>query len=413
MKRLKVLISAYACEPDKGSEPEVGWRLVEQMSQIHDVWVITRSNNKDGIEAGISSEGEAKSATFIYHDLPSWMRWWKHGRMGVRIYYGIWQASILFLAFKLHRRLNFDIVHHVTFAKYWSPSYLPLLPVPFVWGPVGGGESTPRSLVAGLSVPGRWFNTVRGVARFVGEANPMVRYGARKSSFSLATTQETARRLTRLGATRVKVISQLGFSTADLQYLHELARTSNPPIGKVRFICAGNLLALKGFHLALQAFAEAGAPSSELVIVGSGPERDRLNRIAASLAIRDRVVFLGRLTRDQTLTEISNSHVLVHPSLHDSGAFVCLEAMALGKPVICLDSGGPAMQVTSETGFKIPISGVQQTVADIADAITVLSVDPLLRGRKGAAGRARVQELYDWSERVRAISDLYHESLAR
>ena len=50
MARLRVLISAYACEPGKGSEPEVGWQWALQMARFHDVTVLTRTNNREAIE---------------------------------------------------------------------------------------------------------------------------------------------------------------------------------------------------------------------------------------------------------------------------------------------------------------------------------------------------------------------------
>ena len=73
-KRLKVLISAYACEPGKGSEPEVGWQWALQMARFHDVTVLTRANNRASIEAEISRMDGAKPK-FIYFDLDSfWLR---------------------------------------------------------------------------------------------------------------------------------------------------------------------------------------------------------------------------------------------------------------------------------------------------------------------------------------------------
>jgi len=49
----KVLVSAYACEPGKGSEPEVGWQWVHQIARFHEVWVITRANNRLQIEESL------------------------------------------------------------------------------------------------------------------------------------------------------------------------------------------------------------------------------------------------------------------------------------------------------------------------------------------------------------------------
>src|SRR4029077_18277793 len=71
-QRLKVLISAYACEPGKGSEPEVGWQWALQMARFHDVTVLTRTNNRSAIEAGLEKiKGQQAVPQFVYHDLNS------------------------------------------------------------------------------------------------------------------------------------------------------------------------------------------------------------------------------------------------------------------------------------------------------------------------------------------------------
>ena len=71
-KKLKVLLSAYACETNKGSEPEIGWKWATTLSNLgHEVYVITRSNNKEHIELYLS-KNEYKKLFFIYFDYPNW-----------------------------------------------------------------------------------------------------------------------------------------------------------------------------------------------------------------------------------------------------------------------------------------------------------------------------------------------------
>ena len=140
--RLRVLLSAYACEPGKGSEPGVGWNWVTQLARHEDVWVLTRSNNRGAIEQALRSEPMDR-ARFVYLDLPRWLRFWKKGSRGIRLYYYLWQFGAYLRARKLHRNIGFDVAHHVTFVKYWMPSLLSLLPIPLVWGPVGGGNQCP------------------------------------------------------------------------------------------------------------------------------------------------------------------------------------------------------------------------------------------------------------------------------
>lgn len=106
---------------------------------------------------------------------------------------------------------------------------------------------------------------------------------------------------------------------------------------------------------------------------------------------------------------LGECHVLVHPSLHDSGGWVCLEAMAAGRPVLCLDLGGPATQVTEETGFKVPAHAPEQATGDLAEAMTLLVHDPELLFRLGQAGQRRVREVYDWQVKGQFFHQLYEK----
>jgi glycosyltransferase involved in cell wall biosynthesis len=85
--------------------------------------------------------------------------------------------------------------------------------------------------------------------------------------------------------------------------------------------------------------------------------------------------------------------------LHESGSWVCLEAMGAGRPVICLDLGGPAFHVTDETGIKVPATSPQQAVSDLAAAMLRLAQDPTQRFRLGQAGRRRVAAQFDWDQK--------------
>jgi glycosyltransferase involved in cell wall biosynthesis len=406
---MKVLLSAYACEPGKGSEPGIGWNWVRQIARFAEVWVITRSNNREAIEKALVEE-PLPNVHWVYFDLPRWARFWKKGQRGVHLYYYLWQVGIYFLARRLHRQVGFDLIHHVTFVNYWLPSFLALLPVPFVWGPVGGGESAPRTFYKTFSFRGRIYEFLRDIARWIGEHDPFTRLTARKAVISLATTNETAKRLTRLGARKVEVLSQVALPSAEIVELASLPPHLGNPF---RLISMGRLLHWKGFHLGLCAFARLVQefPNSEYWIVGDGPERKNLERLARKLGIIDKVRFWGALPRSEALKKLSECDVLVHPSLHDSGGWVCVEAMAAGRPVICLDLGGPALQVTEETGFKIPAYAPEQVVKDMVEAMRKLALDADLRRRMGEAGRWRVWEAFSWERQAGFIANIYSQTV--
>ncbi|HKV45905.1 MAG TPA: glycosyltransferase [bacterium] len=384
----------------------MGWGTVQALAAHHEVWALTRVNNRPAIERE-TTRIPMPSVHFVYYDLPRWARWWKHGERGVQLYYYLWQLGAGFTALRLHRGIRFDVAHHLTFVKYWTPSVLAWLRVPFVWGPVGGGESIPSAFRRDLGPIGAAHEVIRDLARWVGEHDPFVRLTARRSAVTLATTPATADRLLRLRARNVRILSQLGLPDGDLS---RLAGYPPPAEAPLRFITIGNLFRWKGVHLALRAFAQAGL-DAEYWVVGDGPERHRLQHQAEALGIASRARFWGRLPREEAWEMLARSHVLVFPGMRDSGGTVCLEAMAMGRPVICLKLGGPA-EVTMGSGIQVPARAPAQAVRDLAEAMRCLSRDPVHRQRLADSGRQRIADVYRWEEKVERINAAYREAVA-
>ncbi|MEQ9619038.1 MAG: glycosyltransferase [Deltaproteobacteria bacterium] len=405
-KRLKVLVSAYACESAKGSEPGVGWNWVKQIGRFHEVWVITRTSNRESIERGKS--GIPSNIHWVYYDFPGWFRFWKKGQRGVHLYYYLWQIAVYFLARRMHKETNFDIVHHLTFGVYWLPSFLSLLPAAFIFGPLGGAERTPREFYRSYSLKGRIYERLRDAARWVGEKDPFVLLSIRRAKLVLAKVRETGERLSLLGAKEVQIYPESGISIEEIE---KLPVTKPAESRNFKIISIGRLLHWKGFHLGLKAFSRllSEFPSSEYWIIGQGPERENLELLAKTLGIADKVKFFSELPREDVLKKLSECDGMVHPSLHDSGGWVCLEAMAMGKPVLCLDLGGPAMQVTEETGFKLLADTPEQSVDDLANAMLSLANDSSLGERMGEAARKRVTEHFEWDKKGEWINKIYQE----
>jgi len=383
---------------------------VREISKWCNVWAITRANNRPLIQRALMTEA-LPNIHFVYFDVPRWIGFWKKGQRGIRLYYYLWQIGAYFATRRLRREIGFDLSHHVTFGKYCAPSFLGLLPAPFVWGPVGGGESMPRSLWFSLSPRGKVYEVLRHFARRLGELDPFVRLTARRAAFGIATTPQTECRLRALGCKRTPVMSHAALCVDEIRQLNSIpSRHSNT----FRVLSIGSLLHLKGFHLGLRAFAlcHSQIPTSEYWLIGAGPEQGRLRKLAQELGVGTNVKFWGLVPRSQALERLAECDILLHPALHDSSGWASIEAMAAGRPVICLDLGGTALQVTEETGIKVPVISPEQVVRDLAAGMIKLASDPLYRSRLGQASRERVAEYFNWEKNGQHLVHIYEELLA-
>jgi len=403
--RFKVLISAYACEPGKGSEPYVGWNWIQQMSRFHEIWVLTRSNNRKNIEAYLE-KNPMPNVHWHYVHLPRWLTFWKKGNRGIYLYYYMWQIKAYWMAKALHQQHNFDLVHHVTFVNYWMPSFVSRLDTPYVWGPVGGGEASPSSFYSTLSQRGHIMEYLRDTIQRIARLDPFVRSTARQADKILVTTEQTGDCVKGIGGKNVEVLSQVALTQDEYDTLTALPRHQEDTI---RFISIGRIIGWKGFHLGLSAFAKfhESYPDSEYWIIGEGRDKARLEQLAKEHGIEDCVTFWGNISRESVMQKFVDCDVLIHPSLHDSGAIVCAEAMSAGLPVLCLDVGGPSVQVVPETGFKIKATNPTQAINDLSQAMHTLAQNPQHRLEMGQAAKKRVKENFLWSVRADQMNEIY------
>lgn len=142
-------------------------------------------------------------------------------------------------------------------------------------------------------------------------------------------------------------------------------------------LAVGRMVEKKGFHLLVEAFASLSTASSRLVIVGDGPEMNRLRAIAASLDLTDRTIFPGFQDREQVSTWMAASDIVVVPSIPtrndiDTGPVVLVESLAAGRPVVATPVGiAREILTTGENGVLAdpdPQSiavGIETVLADL------------------------------------------------
>jgi len=403
-KRLSVLMSAYACEPGKGSEPEVGWRWALQMARFHDVTVLTRANNRKAIEASLPvATALAGTLRFVYHDLSTTALYLKKHLPFSIWYYLAWQISARQTIRRLLNRDRYDLLHHVTYAAIRYSTAVSGHGIPTLWGPVGGIEETPWLLLEPRYPGPSLGEACRNLAnRIEASGLGLLRRRAKRHTTVIASTRETQECLARMGI-ESPLLTAIGLPATALPP----ARTSS---NTLNLLYVGNMLFLKGLHLALHALADSGTTAT-FTLFGDGPFRSSLQQLATSLGLGSRVIFRGRQPQEAVLAAYGEFDAFLFPSFHDSGAFAVLEAMSQGLPVICLDRGGPALAVRPNCGWKITPRRRAQTIHDLAEAIRAADRDRKELALKGKAARASVIQHYDWDVQGDAMNVIYHNSV--
>lgn len=172
----------------------------------------------------------------------------------------------------------------------------------------------------------------------------------------------------------------------------------------VRILFMGRLVWYKGVDVLLRAYAEMEWSDRKLVILGDGPLRGKLEKLAGKLGLRD-VHFTGSVTEEEKWEELERCDFLVLPSVSEAEAFglVQAEAMAFGKPVVntALRSGVPEVCVNGTSGITVPPGDVRA----LARAMDCLASDAVLREEYGNAAREIAEKKYT---RMRMKEEFLH-----
>jgi glycosyltransferase involved in cell wall biosynthesis len=117
------------------------------------------------------------------------------------------------------------------------------------------------------------------------------------------------------------------------------------------------------------------------------------------------------MSRESLLKKMADCDVFLFASLRDGGGAVVVEAMAAGKPVICLDIGGPGFHINEKYGIKIKPDSPSQTIQEIADSLFLLHKNNSLRQSLGAAGRKRAESFYSWNKLGEQLLKIYENTI--
>ena len=403
---MKLLISAYACAPNRGSEHGIGWNWTTEAHRLgHEVWALVSPANRDAIEEASGNNAICRGIHWFFPELSYWPLKPATEPKWEYTYNLIWQRAALRLARELQKKVGFDAIHHLTWGGVRAPTFLGSLGPPLIVGPIGGGETSPFLLRDGFHFRAKLLETLRDLSNSTISMNPFVHRGLADAAIIFAKTADTRNLLSGPLREKTFVFNELGIRK--VQIASPRVRYESPP----KLLYAGRLLYWKGVHIAIRAFAEllSKIPSARFTIVGSGPEEARLKADALARKINKNVDFISWLPQNK-LFELYESHdLLLFPSLHDSSGGVVLESLCRGMPVVCLDLGGPKDIVTPNSGIIIKTTALNttQVASSIANELYKVLSTPTTLTHLSRGAISRASEFILPSR----VAKFYHETL--
>ena len=387
-----ILVSAYGCEPLKGSEPGVGWNWVLQMARYNRVHVITRANNQGPIEKHLPKNMKG-NIVFHYYDTPKLIKNLKNKAKGLYFYYFCWQVGIIQVVHNILKHEKIDYTIHLTFGSMWMPTFLPLFSTPFIWGPVGGGDCEPKSFLRVLPLKQKIIQSARYTMNSLSLLNPYIIIPAMRAKAILVRTPNSERVIPRFWKSKTRVILETAMEETIFQY----SRKQRDNNREIRMITTGRLLPNKNILTAVRALEYIPKEYKlSLTIVGSGYQQKAIEEEAKRNGWGERVHIIAEMPRKEVLHLVEESDIFLFPSLREGGSWSLMEAMAIGLPVVCLNWAGMAITTDESCAIRLPITNPEQMPKDMAAAIIKLIEHPELREQMGENGRNRIREVFNW-----------------
>jgi len=253
-------------------------------------------------------------------------------------------------------------------------------------------------IITWLEVWGDYWYEYLGIAGFFGkQIEQMV---SKLAGTSIAISDMTKNGLLSLGVDVKKITIMSG--GVDIKEIMNI----QPSHEKYDMLFAGRLIKEKNVDVLLKTVDKIrkSMPSVRCHIIGEGPEKERLDALAAQLQLRENVSFSGFLDYHEVISRIKSSRVLVVPSGREGFGIVVIEAFACAVPVITVKTErNAASELVDGTGFAVNLDP-----EELSEAILTLIMDPGMHEKMSVSALNKAQ-MYDWDKIVKQLSDLYED----
>lgn len=258
--------------------------------------------------------------------------------------------------------------------------------------------------------------TIQGTTLATGLGNSPVgfilrklsRLSLKRASLVHAISRELASLAERCGAENVIVVPN-GVDMAEFMPMEkgQAREKLDIPLDESVVVCVARLVPVKGVDYLIRAIPLLSQLNNRisLLVIGDGPQRSDLEKLALELGLRDKVKFLGALPHEQIPLYLNVADVFVQSSLHEGLGIALIEAMSCGIPVIGTKVDG-IMDIIedNQNGFLVPPRDSEA----IAKAVKKIFADEDIRSRFIAKGLETVKDKFQWDDVLPKIEEVYH-----
>jgi len=413
MRDMRVLIVSENASTRFGGEAILPWHYFRLLRERGiEAWLLTHERCRAELTEALP--GEADRMHFVPDSKLQYTLWrigsWLPARIDAMTFYsmrdGLTGKAFRKLAQKLVGEHDINVVHEPAPVSPRKPSAMYSLAVPVIIGPMNGNMTYPPAM---RSMGGWTERIIVPAARLLAPLMNRIKPGKREAARLLVANTRTQEAIPvpDHGQVRLLVENGVDLSLWDHVQTPDDANDSDEP---VRFVYLGRLVDWKAVDVLIHAMAKPDIPKSiQLDIIGDGDERAMLESLCAELNVTNRVRFLGFLPQHECVSHVASARALVLPSLYECGGAVVLEAMAMSRPVIATNWGGPADYLDEECGMLIEPTSKQDMIENFAKSITELASDLDLANRMGRVGRTKIETQYDWQRKLDAMIEHYQE----
>lgn len=405
---MNILINAYACAPNWGSEQGMAWHWITELAKMHNLYVITEGEWKKEIEEAVALLDVKDNIHFYYNPVSDKIRTmcWNQGDWRFYWYYRKWQKKTLTIARQICSEHRIDIIHQLNMIGFREPGYLwDIYDTHYIWGPVGGMEIVPLSYLSGMPLSKKTKYIVKNMLNHL-----QIRYSTRvckaihRADIVIAATQGTYNSFVKLHHIKPVYMNEAGCTISEQHTAHNFNKD------QLDILWVGRFLDTKKLDIAIRTIAKVKDLPVFLHIVGSGSDTENAmyQQMADKMGISNNIKWYGKLANKKVQEMMNQMDLFLFTSVLEGTPHVVLEAITNCLPILCIDTCGQGQLVNEAIGWKVPLTNPQQNSTDFAAILRRIIINRDEIKQKSDNCKQRQREL-SWENKLVTMNKIYQQ----